>query len=75
MVDDEPNAGRLPKEMHAEAREVMMVDDEPNVGRLPKEMHTEAREVTAGNTAPAQTMEQGTGDDAASASSFRTADV
>jgi hypothetical protein len=48
---------------------VMMVDDEPNVGRLSKEMHAEAREVTAGNTAAAQTMGQGTGDDAASAKS------
>ena len=52
MVDD------VPKEMQAEACEVVMVDDQPNVGRLPEEVHTEACEVTAGNAATAQTMEQ-----------------
>ena len=53
---------------------VMMVDSQSNVDRLAKEMHGETREVTAGNTAAAQTMEQGRGDDAESAASFRTAD-
>jgi hypothetical protein len=57
---------------------VPMVDDQPNKGRLsdegilPKEMHAEAREVTAGDTAAAQNMERGTGDDAASSVSFRS---
>jgi hypothetical protein len=53
-----------------------MVNDEPNVSRLSMEIHAEAREVTAGITAAAQTMEEGTGDDTASAisaASFRLA--
>jgi hypothetical protein len=55
---------------------VAMVDNELNVGRSSMEIYAEAREVMAGNTAAAQTMEQGTGGDAASAisaASFQSA--